>query len=326
MRKEFRDFESARKFVRKLGLKSQKYWIEYCRSSNSPDDIPKAPDQYYKNKGWKGMGDWLGTGSIPSQFKQYRTFEKAIEFARSLGIKNMDEWREYCKSGEKPDDIPSHPEGTYKKEWKGSGDWLGTGSIAPKDRVYRPFTEAREFARSLGLKNRDEWVQYCKSGENPVDVPADPRGTYKKEWKGSGDWLGTGSIAPKDRVYRPFTEAREFARSLGLKSIIEWKQYCKSGNKPDDIPVNPLPYSNEWTNWGDFLGTGAIAPQNKEYLSAKEAKPVLKKLFNEHEIKNLKDWSKFAKTHGKLLDELHLPSTLLRTYSLDNAKKEQRND
>ena len=31
---------------------------------------------------------------------------------------------------EKPQDIPSHPD-TYKDEWKGMGDWLGTGSIAP---------------------------------------------------------------------------------------------------------------------------------------------------------------------------------------------------
>jgi hypothetical protein len=43
-------------------------------------------------------------------------------------FKNQKEWRDYCKSGQKPEDIPSNPDKTYKQEgWKGFGDWLGTG-------------------------------------------------------------------------------------------------------------------------------------------------------------------------------------------------------
>ena len=51
MKKQFRDFESAREFVRSLGLKSQKEWMEYCKSGNKPDDIPAAPWSTYKE--WK---------------------------------------------------------------------------------------------------------------------------------------------------------------------------------------------------------------------------------------------------------------------------------
>jgi hypothetical protein len=40
-------------------------------------------------------------------------------------------------------------------------------------------------------------------------------------------------------VYRPFKEAREFVRSLNLKGTKEWQEYCKSGEKPDDIPSAP---------------------------------------------------------------------------------------
>ena len=49
--------------------------------------------------------------------KQYRDFESAIEFARSLNLKRGQEWFEYCKSGNKPDDIPAAPWNTYR-EWK----------------------------------------------------------------------------------------------------------------------------------------------------------------------------------------------------------------
>jgi len=44
---------------------------------------------------------------------QWRDFEDAREFVRSLGLKSYKEWREYCQSGQKPDDIPSHPYKVY---------------------------------------------------------------------------------------------------------------------------------------------------------------------------------------------------------------------
>ena len=117
MAKQFRDFESARKFVRKLGLKNKPEWQEYCKSGNKPDDIPASPRLVYKNKGWINIGDWTGTGNIPTTERQYRSFTEAKKFVRSLNLKGIKEWQEYCKSGDKPEDIPSAPWSTYK-EWK----------------------------------------------------------------------------------------------------------------------------------------------------------------------------------------------------------------
>ena len=54
------------------------------------------------------------------------------------------------------------------------------------------------------------------------------------------------TTASKDKAYRSFEEARDFVKSLGLKSTKEWEQYCKSGNKPDDIPTNPWNTYKEW--------------------------------------------------------------------------------
>ena len=113
--------------------------------------------------------------------KQFRNFESAREFVHKLKLTSNKEWREYVKSGNKPDDIPSHPEVGCKKEWKGWGDFLGTGNFTTQNRVFRPFKEAREFVRSLGLKNNREWKEYCKSGNKPEDIPSAPWNTYK-EW------------------------------------------------------------------------------------------------------------------------------------------------
>ena len=129
------------------------------------------------------MGDWLGTGTIASQDKQFRPFKDARDFVRSLGLKGDRAWRNYCTSGNKPDDIPSAPERIYKnKGYLDLGDWLGTGTIAPKNMSFRPFKEAREFVRALNLKGYKEWNDYCMSGKKPDDIPAHPWVVYK-EWK-----------------------------------------------------------------------------------------------------------------------------------------------
>jgi 3-mercaptopyruvate sulfurtransferase SseA len=311
---EYRDFESAREFARKLGLKNQKEWIEYCKSGEKPDDIPSSPLRVYKNKGWISMGDWLGTGR--TQYSgEYLQFKEAREFVRSLEIKSVREWIEYCASGNKPQDIPTTPSQVYKKDWKGWGNFLGTGIIAPKDKVFRSFTEAREFVRSLKLKNYKEWIEYCTSGNKPQDIPTTPNQIYKKDWKGWGNFLGTGIIAPKNMSFRSFTEAREFVRSLGLKTQKEWQEYCKSGDKPDNIPVNPnKTYIKEWEGLGDWLGTGNVAPKDKVFRSFTEAREFVRSLG----LKTGKEWQEYCKSGDKPED---IPSNPQKIYKNNGWKK-----
>jgi hypothetical protein len=148
----------------------------------------------------------------------WRPFEEAREFVHSLGIKSVEEWDEYCKSGKKPVDIPAGVHSVYKgKGWNGFADFLGT------TRQWLPFEQAREFVRSLGLKSVKEWDESCKSGRIPESIPRNPSSHYKdKGWNSWGDFLGTGTIAPFNKVFRPFVEAREFVRSLGLKTKNEY--------------------------------------------------------------------------------------------------------
>lgn len=79
---------------------------------------------------------------------QWREFEEAREFARSLGLQSAREWETWAKSGERPEDIPRNPRvvAAYMDQWKGFRDWLGTKNM--QWGVWRPFEEAREFARS----------------------------------------------------------------------------------------------------------------------------------------------------------------------------------
>jgi len=226
--------------------------------------------------------------------KELLPFHKAREFVRALGLKSRAEWIEYHKSGKKPGDIPSNPAREYKKEWKGWGDWLGTGNIGPMDREYRRFELARQYVHSLKLKRKTDWEKYLTSNKLPKDIPTDPRSVYKgKGWKGFGDWLGTGNIAPQDMEYRSFEEARKYVHTLELGNRDEWNAYCKSNKKPEDIPASPAKtYKSEWKGWGDWLGTGRIAPQDRKYRTFELAQQYVHSLG----IKSKTAWGKYCRS------------------------------
>jgi superfamily II DNA or RNA helicase len=311
-RANWRSFEDARAFVRRLGLKNYTEWKEHCRSGKKPADIPFAPDQLYAEAGWLGWGDWLGTGRIAFYLRQYRSFDDARAFVHGLGLKSQDEWIEYCKSGKKPDDIPGSPDSTYAKDgWSGMGDWLGTGFVAFQMRQHRSFNKARAFVRGLELKSHLEWSAYCRSGKKPGDIPAAPHLTYANEgWAGYGDWLGTGRIAAQLREYWTFKEARSFVRRLGLKSVDEWYEYCRSGKKPADIPNSPdhLYAEAGWAGYGDWLGTGRIA--SGQHRSFKKARAFARSLG----LKGKKEWRDYIKSGKKPED---IPANPNQTYAND---------
>ncbi len=78
------------------------------------------------------------------------------------------------------------------KGWDTWPNWLNT---IPKK--WGEFQVAREFVRSLKLKNRKKWRSYIyghlhKKGAKPEDIPNCPEKVYKdKGWINLKDWLGT---------------------------------------------------------------------------------------------------------------------------------------
>jgi superfamily II DNA or RNA helicase len=284
--RRYRPFNTARKFAHSLKLKTGAEWRAYCKGGKRnkpplPEDVPACPNQTYKESGWIGMGDWLGTGNVAPQNKVYRNFKEAHEFTLKLKLKNQKQWRSYCKGHIKglpslPEDMPVNPNQVYKHTgWAGFGHWLGTGTIAPRLIIYRDFQAARNFARSLKLKDGREWRLFCKGllkqkGILPADIPKAPEQVYAKQgWAGTGDWLGTGAIATFKRVHLPFAAARAFVHKLRLKSVNEWHLFCRGGlpekgKLPANIPASPgHKYSSSgWKGFSDWLGNG-VAPRKK---------------------------------------------------------------
>jgi hypothetical protein len=240
-RVNWQPFKEARAYVRELGFES----VEAYRSSaKKPKDIPYNPQHVYAGKGWICWSDWLGNDS--HRRGNWRPFEQTRAFAQSLGFKSRSEWDAYGDSGKRPTDIPAKPNKVYTGTgWAGWPDFLASGW-----RSWRPFGEARAFARSLGLKSTAEWEAYCCSEKRPADIPINPCAVYANAgWIDWSDWLGR---------WRSFENARAFARGLKFKSLYEWQDYCRSGNRPNDIPANPDRFYADagWISWPDWLGNG----------------------------------------------------------------------
>lgn len=122
--RKYLSYEEAKIFAHSLKLNSSQEYKKWWKQ-NQPTDISSCPNKTYKNKGWSSWGEWLGTGTIAPQYKEFLSFKDAKRFIHSLKLKTQKEWNKYYISEKKPIKIPSAPTKVYKKEWVSWNDWLG---------------------------------------------------------------------------------------------------------------------------------------------------------------------------------------------------------
>ncbi len=284
-------FDEARNYAQSLNLKSSSQWKEYSKSGKRPEDIPARPNEVYKDKGWISWGDWLGTGRVADNLKIYWPFKKARSYVHKLDLKSNRDWRKYCKSGNKPDDIPSTPRLVYKdKGWISSGDWLGTGIVASYYIKYWSFERARRYVRKLNLISSIEWHEYAKSGKKPSKIPSRPSRVYK-EFVDMGDWLGYTSRY--QRKILSLNDAKKFVKKKGIKTVRDYNIYFRANKGNIPLPAAPIEYYKDkgFTNYGDFFSTGTIANYKRVYREFKLARNYVRnlKLNSVKEYRELKD-------------------------------------
>ncbi|XRB03372.1 methyltransferase domain-containing protein [Pycnococcus provasolii] len=182
--------------------------------------------------------------------------------------------------------------------------------VAKKARgSFRSFEDARTYVRELGLKSKKEWEAWSKSGARPHDISCDPVGRYASSgWLSYGDFLGyMGTVAG---AFRSFEDAREYMRTLGLKSEKEWRAWRKSGARPHDIPSSPdkTYASSGWTSYRDFLGYAEGQGARGSFRSFEDARAYVHTLG----LKSWKDWQAWSKSGKRPHD---IPSHPDATYA-----------
>ena len=302
----YKSFMDARKFVRKLKLKSGADWIEFSRSKDLPPDIPADPRQYYLMRGWTTLGDFLGTDYIAHKNRKYLPYIEAQKIISDFKLQNQKEWNKFTKSKDFPMGVHKSPD-RYYKEWIDLGVWLGTNYVATKRRNYKTFEECRTYAQTLNLKINTDWAKYAKDGKIKTGFPADPSQYYlMRGWTNWGDFLGTGNIASQKRIFTSWPDAKKFARKQELTSSTEWINACS--NFPDNIHKKPHEYYKEFKGWPDFLGyRPRKLTKGEAYFDFDSAREFLRtKGFSSRD-----DFKEWCKTSGR---PLNIPTNINRHY------------
>ena len=305
MKKKFRSFKNARTFARTLSIRSGSEWKKLAVSNQLPDDIPHDPAKSYKNKGWNGWSDWLGTGNIPNKDRKYWKYDNAIKYVRKLNLKNQNDWTDYRKSGKLPSYIPSAPWRVYENNgWIGLWHWLGKDKPRTFGIKYLTYEQAKEIVKKFNLTGKDKWAKFVKLKKLPSKIPSTPERYYKNTgWISWGDWLGTGRIANQDRKYWSFEKSRDQIRKLNLHGRKEFLKLYNKRKIPTEIPRTPAHvYKNSgWVSWGDFVGTGWIHPitKSKNRLNFVDARKEAQLLAKKYNLKTFDDWIKAVQV-GKI--------------------------
>ena len=312
--KQFLPFKQALLYARTLKLKGLEEWKDWAKTSVRPANVPSTPHKIYKHDGWQGYGHWLGTGNLAGGKLAFLPFKKALLYARTLKLKSRTEWQDWAKTGVRLANMPSRPDQIYKHDgWQGYGHWLGTGNLVGGKLAFLPFKKALLYARTLKLKSRKEWKDWAKTGVRAANMPSCPDQIYKHDgWQGYGHWLGTGNVASKDQQFLRFKKALMYARSLKLKSQTEWRAWAKTGAWPANMPSRPdqIYKHNGWQGYGHWLGTGNVAPKDKQFLPFTKALLYARTL----KLKGSNEWRGWVKTGAR---PANIPSNPGETYKHD---------
>ena len=105
-------------------------------------------------------------------------FAAARAKVRLLNIPSQKAWYEYCRSGQRPPNIPSTPHKVYN-DFISYPDYLGYEGRSPPGKMLE-FEEARAEVQKAGLKSQAQWKRWSKSGQRPPNIPSNPHRMYAK--------------------------------------------------------------------------------------------------------------------------------------------------
>jgi len=164
------------------------------------------------------------------------------------------------------------------------------------------YTECRKYVVENNIKTKDEYIKI----KHPNNIPTNPNSFYKEEWSDWGTFL-RGEKSRKSIIYYSYEECKQIIKKFNITSKSKWfKEINNIITEDNRIPYSPLKtYKDDFIGWGDFLSTGRIQDNMKQYLSFEETKTFVQKL----NLKSSDEWKRYCKNKP---DNIH--STPNRKY------------
>ena len=254
-KKDWMTFAEAQVIVQEAGIKTEREFREWNKAGKRPSNFPSNPAIKYK-KDWKGWPHFLGReargGKKKVSYKQWMSYEEARAFMQKEGIKTLREFMKWSVSGNRPSNFPSHPNIIYAEEWVSWPHFLGTEQIRFKK--WMSYAEAQALMKEQGITSEPKFREWKRAGKRPANFPANPHITYKEEWVNWPHFFGTEQI--RFKKWMTYAEAQVVVQEAGIKTLAEFREWSKAGNRPAHLPSDPIRiYKEEWVSWYHFLGT-----------------------------------------------------------------------
>ncbi len=253
-------------------------------------------------------------------------YSECLNHTRSLKLKNVKEWGSYCRSGNKPLDIPTKPYNTFCTEWGGWNEWLGTSNISNWDKAENRFSyaEAKSYLKKECHGNIKSMVMFNKWKRGilndpdlpsfPDKMPKNPINSYTRtgEWVDNYDFFGTKRQTKKLKVSRPdfkyekirYKELKSIVQKKNLNTRDDYQKWLRKNknvfyNKDKYAPLKPdISYQKEFEGWAVFLGSknnmSIAKSRSMVYMPFAQARKFVLKL----ELKSKDEW--YSYVTGKL--------------------------
>ena len=267
----YRSYYEAKLWAKSKKIKSTTEWYNNYRDKGLiPKDIRNFPDAYPE---WKNWATFLDTRKVFSGKGFYSTYNEAKKFAKKNNIKTKAEWETFCKSEKFPLNLPRAVAGYYKKtgDWISYGSFFGTNYSVKKN--YKSIEDLKSFLKTHKIDSQSKFNVFKKTAEYPSHFPKAPSVYYKrkKTWSNWSDlfdkqpfFYDTLQKDGGENYYLDFEKAKNIVHKLKIKSTSAWTKMIRKNLIPKNIPRYPrTAYKERFKGWGDFLGTGRIADQNK---------------------------------------------------------------
>ncbi len=245
----YTSYDKAKKFLKKFKFKSLREYQLFDKS-NFPTYIPKNPERFQKDGSWKGWGDYLSTGNVPTNKKfQVLSFKNIINIVHKEKIKNQAEYRRIWKNKFEKYGISAKPYRAYSKDWKGWIHFLGPQSEDYSKKI--SYEKMKTYIKKFKLKNKSEYKNFFsknnlrKKGFYGIDIE---KKSFFISWV---DFLGPQATTIKKLNYQEMKKVMK-KRKFRFKNRIEYAEAYNKELKYLGFTLDPTNRGKN-TSWDNFL-------------------------------------------------------------------------
>ena len=239
----------------------------YNKSINSPDKlINDIPDKYIKYF-FQGLIDgdgcfYISKDTKNKQFSIVSSYEQnwnyIISLFEKINIKKYEIKKRITKKGKSSviricnyDDIFKLYEFLYKKD--------RIGLKRKFDICEKIIKNKPKYTLNNSIINKKDLLEKINEKNNINEVSKYFQCSNKKIYNYCKKYnINKNGFIQKRRMKKTeflnISESKEYIQKFNLKSKKDWINFCKEGQRPQNIPSNPYLFYEDWVSYGDWLG------------------------------------------------------------------------